>query len=313
MRSLPSLPLLLIAVASVAAANPSTSVPPVNQPLMGAEAALERLADGYRDRSPEAVIANLTADFRFHSKGDSLLTYTSGLSREYEAGVIEGLLHGVVRNGDTLIAPADSVGMFLDGIITGVDPEHPDSTLDYQVLTVHRFEMGVRSLRGQRFIITSPLNVFHMVRGSAAILAPGQPADPKRWYVRRWLEDVSAMNVDLAKREGRCDDAPASATGTRPAVAGAPATPTALAVHALANPTCTKVEVRCDLPGLEPARVELYDVSGRLVNERKIEVATAGTMTIEAGHGAKLNPGVYWVRVGQGERTPVTRMVVVAW
>jgi hypothetical protein len=155
------------------------------------------------------------------------------------------------------------------------------------------------------------LNAFHLVSGDAAILAPGQPRDPKRWYVRRWLEDVSAMNVDLAKREGRCEEAPARAT--RPHSAGNPATPSALAVHALANPTCTKVEVRCDLPGLEPAQVELYDVSGRLVNERKIEVATAGTMTIEAGHGAKLNPGIYWVRVGQGGRTPVTRMVVVAW
>ena len=312
MRSLPSLAPLLIAVASVAAANPSTSVPPVNQPLMGAEAALERLADGYRDRSPEAVLANLTADFRFHSKGDSLLMYTSGLSREYEAGVIEGMLHGVIRGGDTLVAPADSVGMFIDGISAGVDPEHPDSTLQYQVLTVRRFEMGVRTVRGSRLLITSPLDVFHLVSGDAAILAPGQRPDPRRWYVRRWLEDVSAMNVDLAKREGRCDEAPAPAAG-RGSRGGGAATPTTLAVHALANPTCTKVEVRCDLPGPEPAHIDLYDVSGRLVNQRKIEVAAAGTLTIEAGQGAKLNPGVYWVRVGQGERTPVTRMVVVAW
>jgi hypothetical protein len=48
------------------------------------------------------------------------------------------------------------------------------------------------------------------------------------------------------------------------------------------------------------------------VNRRDIEIAAAGTMTIEAGRGARLNPGVYWVRVGQGLRTPVTRMVVVA-
>jgi hypothetical protein len=85
-----------------------------------------------------------------------------------------------------------------------------------------------------------------------------------------------------------------------------------LAVHALRNPACAKLEVRCDLPGLEPARVEVYDVSGRRVNQREIDVSAAGTLTIEAGRGAKLYPGIYWVRVGQGLRPAATRMVVVA-
>ena len=311
MRTIPRLLMPLIAVASTAAASPSTSVPPVNQPLEAQEAALERLADGYRDRSAAAVLANLTADFRFHSKGDSLLRYTDGSSREDEARVLEGMLHGVIRDGDTLMAPADSVGMFLDGISEGTDPEHPDSTQHYEVLTVRRFELGFRNTRGVRFSISSPLNVFHLVRGDAAILEPGQPPDPRRWYVRRWLEDVSAMRVDLSTRKGGCGEAPPPAT--RAVATGAAALPTVLAVHALTNPACTKLEVRCDLPGREPAHVDVYDVSGRLVNRRDVAVAAAGTMTIEAGRGADLNPGVYWVRVGQGLRTPATRMVVVAW
>jgi hypothetical protein len=91
-----------------------------------------------------------------------------------------------------------------------------------------------------------------------------------------------------------------------------PALPTVLAVRALANPACAKLEVTCDLPGREPARVEVYDVSGRRVNQREVAVAAAGTVTIEAGHGANIYPGVYWVRVGQGVRPPATRMVVVA-
>ena len=70
--------------------------------------------------------------------------------------------------------------------------------------------------------------------------------------------------------------------------------------------------MRCDLPGLEPARVEVYDVGGRRVNQRQVAVAAAGTLTIEAGRGVTLYPGVYWVRVGQGLRPPATRMVVVA-
>src|SRR5262249_51787915 len=98
----------------------------------------------------------------------------------------------------------------------------------------------------------------------------------------------------------------------RSATAGGPAVPVMLAVRPLTNPACAKLDVRCDLPGLEPARVEVYDVSGRRVNQREVAVASAGTMTIEAGHGAKLYPGIYWVRVAQGLRRPATRMVVVA-
>jgi hypothetical protein len=312
MRSLTRLLFLFLTVASVANATRSTSIPPVNQPLSGPEAALERFADGYRDRSPASVLASLTSDFQFHSKGDSVLKFTSGVSREDEARVIDGVLRGVIRGGDTLAAPADSVGMILDGISEGVDPEHPDSTLHYEVLIVRRFELGFRTSRGARFSISSPLNVFHVVRGDVAVLTQDQRPDSTRWYVRRWLEDVSAVKADLAKREGGCGEAPVPAPGARPGNGRTPALPTVLAVHALTNPACAKLEVRCDLPGPEPARVDVYDVSGRLVNRRDIEIAAAGTISIEAGRGAALDPGVYWVRVGQGRRSPVTRMVVVA-
>jgi hypothetical protein len=311
MRSLTRLLFLFLTVASVANATRSTSIPPVNQPLSGPEAALERFADGYRDRSPASVLASLTSDFQFHSKGDSLLKFTSGVSREDEARVIDGVLRGVIRGGDTLAAPADSVGMILDGISEGVDPEHPDSTLHYEVLIVRRFELGFRT-RGARFSISSPLNVFHVVRGDVAVLTQDQRPDSTRWYVRRWLEDLSAVKADLAEREGGCGEAPVPTPGARSGIGRTPALPTVLAVHALTNPACAKLEVRCDLPGPEPARVDVYDVSGRLVNRSDIEIAAAGTMTIEAGRGAMLDPGVYWVRVGQGLRPPVTRMVVVA-
>jgi hypothetical protein len=312
MRQLRRLLAPFIAAASVAAASPSTSVPPVNQPLQGPEAALERLADGYRDRSAGSVTANLTSDFRFHHRGDDLAGFVDGTSREDEARVIEGMLHGVIRGGDTLMAPADSVGMILDGISEGVDPEHPDSTLHYEVLTVRRFELGVRTTRGERLVIGSPLNAFHVVRGDVAVLTEGQRADSTRWYVRRWLEDLSAVKQDLAEREGGCGEPAAPVPGPRSGGGRAPAPPTTLAVHALTNPACSRLEIRCDLPGTEPARVDVYDVSGRRVNRRDVMVAAAGTMTIEAGIGARLEPGVYWVRVGQGQRTPVTRMVAVA-
>lgn len=311
MRSLRRLFVPLIAAGSMAAGRPSTSVPPVNQPLVGPEAALERLADGYRDRDPDAVLINLTRDFRFHSIGDTLVHYTSGNSLEEESGTVRALLRGEIRGGDTLRAPADSVGMTIDGIAENVDPEHPDSTQHYRVLTVRRFELGARVGR-TTFVIGSALQVFHLVRGDVAQLAPGQPADSLRWYVRRWLEDVTGVNAELARREGGCGEKPAPTPGPRSRAAGGASVPSVLAVRPLTNPACSKLEVRCDLPGRETAHVEVYDVSGRRVNQREVAVESAGTMTIEAGHGASLHPGVYWVRIAQGPRPPATQMVVVA-
>ena len=313
MRSTRWLPILLALAGALAHARPSTSVPPVNQPLVGPQAALERLADAYRDRSPDSVLSNLTLDYRFHSlgMGDSLLKFTLGSDREAEAGVIRGMLNGVIRNGDTLMAAADSVGMNIDGISEGVDPEHPDSTQHYRVLTVRLFQFGVRTTRGIRLDSATGINIFHVVRGDAALLPDGQAADSLRWYVRRWLEDMTGVNAELAQRQGGCGEEPAPLQGPR-SRGDTPAIPTVLAVRPLTNPACTKLEVRCDLPGLEPARVEVFDANGRRVNRRDVDVATAGTMTIEAGRGAKLYPGVYWVRIGQGLRPPVTRMVVVA-
>ena len=314
MRAHRWLPILILLSGSSAHSRPSTSVLPVNQPLVGPQAALERLADAYRDRSPDSVLANLTLDYRFHSVGssDSMLSFTIGSDRETEAGVIRGMLHGVIRNGDTLMAPADSVGMIIDGINEGVDPEHPDSTQHYRVLSVRRFGFGVRTTRGVRLDAVTGLNIFHVVRGDAALLPDGQQVDSLRWFVRRWLEDVSGLKAELDHREGSCGEAPAPVPGPRSGGVGTPAVPGVLAVHALTNPACAKLEVRCDLPGKEPARVEVYDVGGRRVNQRDVSVASAGTMTIEAGQGAKLLPGVYWVRLGQGTRPPTTRMVVVA-
>src|SRR5262245_30061201 len=313
MRSNRWLPILLALACSLAHARPSTSVPPVNQPLVGPQAALERFADAYRDRSPDSVLANLTLDYRFHAlgTGDSLLKFTIGSDREMEAGVIRGMLHGVIRNGDTLMAAADSVGMNIDGVSEGVDPEHPASTQHYRVLTVRLFSFGVRTTRGIRLESATGVNVFHVVRGDAALLPDSQPADSLRWYVRRWLEDMTAVNAELAQRQGGCGEEPPPLQGPR-STGGTPALPTMLAVRPLTNPACTMLEVRCDLPGAEPAHVEVYDANGRRVNRRDVEVAAAGTMTIEAGRGAKIYPGVYWVRVGQGHRPPVTRMVVVA-
>lgn len=291
----------------------STSIPPANQPLSGPSSALERLADAYRSRSVAGIDAVLTGDYIFHGMTDSLGKFTIGSTRSEEMSVVRGMLQGVTRNGRVIMPRADSVGMSIDGISAGVDPEHPDSTQQFQVLTVTRAQMGIRLANGKHFMLRPSLHVFHVVRGDAAVLAPGQKPDPDRWYIRRWLEDVTSLRAALNAQHGDCGEpepTPDASTGAAPA--GSLAVPVALGVHALTNPACSALRISCDLPGSEPAHVDVYDVSGRLVNTRALEVKAAGNVTVDAGAGAHLLPGVYWVRLGQAARRPSTRMVVVA-
>jgi hypothetical protein len=289
-----------------------TNYPSANQPVTGPQAALEDLAKAYRSMSVAGIDAVLTNDYMFHGMTDTLGQYPVGHSRDQEMGSVRGMLEGVSRPGGVTMPKADSVGMSFDGISPGVDPEHPDSTQQYQVLTVTRAEFGIRLANGIRLLNTPSLHVFHVVRGDAAVLAPGQTAEPDRWYVRRWLEDVTGLRRALGEHKGPCGDQdPPTGAPDSPALASGSAAPGALGIRPLVNPACALLTVSCDLPGSEPARVEVYDVSGRLVNTRQVAVKAAGNVTVDAGAGAKLIPGVYWVRLGQAKRKPSTRMVVV--
>lgn len=303
---------LSLLVAGTVRASPS-KYPSANQPVAGPEAALENLAKAYRGMSVDGIGAVLTGDYVFHGVRDSLGQYTVGFSRDHEMRAVRGMLEGVSHEGGVTMPRADSVGMTFDGISFGVDPEHPDSTQHYQVLSVTRAEFAIRLANGRRLSSQPGLHVFHVVRGDAAVLAPGQKPDPEVWYIRRWLEDVTGLRKALGEHKGPCGDPdppppPSGAAG----VAGAPTTLPALGIRPLINPACPALRVSCDLPGNEPARVDVYDVSGRLVNSRRLTVKGAGTVNVDAGAGANLIPGVYWVRLGQAHHRPSTRMVVVA-
>ena len=287
----------------------STSIPPANQPLEGPQATLQRLARAYGERSLEGVMGTFAGDYRFHSMGDSLLSYSGGATREYEESSLRGLMLGWFENGQMVRPPADSIGVSMDGFQEGADPEHPDSTQHYRTIAVGRFDFGIK--QGEtRMVARTALHVFHMVRGDAAVLAPGQVAGTEHWYIRRWLENVGGFRDVLGGQEGECGEPAAPKVGPRSAPT--PSMDGVLAVRPLANPACADLRISCALPGTEPARVEVYDVSGRLVNRRPVPATAAGEVTVEAGRGAKIRPGVYWVRLTQATRRPSTRMVVVA-
>ncbi len=301
----------LIALPLASHANPISDYPNTKQPVTGPAAAIEAYAQAFRDRDSAGIGAVLTADYTFHSMALDLKTFTEGSTRAAEMRVADNLLNGLKRDGQVVFPPPQSVSMTVDGVSDNIDPEHADSTAQYRVLTVRQF--GFTIVRDSARVLRSAptMHVIHVVRGDAAHLVAGQVADPGRWYIRRWFEDVRGVNAQLRERKGDCGEAPAAAPRVAPTTS-APLTPGSLGVRSLTNPACAAMRVQCELPGHETAKVQVYDLSGRLVNERVLNAPEPGTVSVDAGAGAQILPGVYWVRLVQAKRAPGVRMVVVA-
>jgi len=77
------------------------------------------------------------------------------------------------------------------------------------------------------------------------------------------------------------------------------------------NPSTTgRLDVRFVLPTAEPATLDLIDLAGRVIEHREA-AATAGRALTTFGTGARLAPGLYWLRLRQGARIATTRAVVL--
>jgi hypothetical protein len=87
--------------------------------------------------------------------------------------------------------------------------------------------------------------------------------------------------------------------------------PTTLAVSVLgANPARGSVALRCALPELAPATVELIDLSGRRVASRTLN---SGGMVqfVQMDETRSIAPGMYFARLSQGAHSRVARVVIV--
>ncbi len=284
---------ILLCVANVAMAAP--------QPID----ALKQMEKAYATKSIELQSSLFTDDYRFHSLVMKLSEYVDGSDREREIRIAKNLFAGRLFGKGEPKPDAMRLELVCGDVTEGPDPEHADSTEHYRVLVSNKFSMRVIEDGKERMSVPSSQHVFHVVRGDAAVLASGQKADAGKWYIRRWLENTSGVQTALADSKGDCGEG---------ATAGAKLTPGpgALAVRALNNPACPALEVMCDVPGTEALHVDVFDVTGRLANQREIAVKNAGALKVEAGAGANLTPGVYWVRLRQAKLKPSTRMVVVA-
>ena len=86
--------------------------------------------------------------------------------------------------------------------------------------------------------------------------------------------------------------------------------PAALAVRGAPNPAGGALTVSFALPDARPARLELLDPAGRSAWAREVGAWGAGAHTL-ALDAPGLAPGLYWLRLTQGGRSAVSKLVRV--
>lgn len=266
--------------------------------------AVEALGKAYSNRSTRAFEGLLAADYRFHfSDGDSAgVGYVNGLGREAEVRSARELFEG--GSNDGRIQQADRIVVTVGEMEEGPDPEHPDSLSHYRVVTAHRMSFEMYFTASDTLMNLPADQIFFLVRGDVALRMPGQPGLSNRWYIRRWLENVRHLEEALASTDGQCEET---------TTAGMPTLAVALGLRALDSPLCSTLKLACDLPGAEPATLEVFDVAGRRMAKRELVPTSAGsTIQVEAGSGMRFAPGAYFLRLTQGNRAPSRKMVLVA-
>ncbi len=77
------------------------------------------------------------------------------------------------------------------------------------------------------------------------------------------------------------------------------------------NPAPAGATVTFALPDARPASLELFDVAGRRVWSREVGVLGAGEHVVPLRDGVASPPGLYLIRLRQGEQTATARVVLV--
>ena len=84
-----------------------------------------------------------------------------------------------------------------------------------------------------------------------------------------------------------------------------------LSLRARSNPALGPIEVEFTLAGTADAHVELMDVSGRVLESRRLAQTDATRGRTALSPRSPLRPGVYFVRLEQGARRASTRVAVL--
>lgn len=287
---------LALACAPVAARSDAGTPPTVLTEHPGQ--VIGALETAYRTRDLDLFASLLTEDYRFHSYDAQLRRWDeAGFTRDFEITSARCLMRAAEDTSCKQPAPA-WIEIRLRGVRLTDDPEHPDSTEHYALAIGQDFQWRMGLPEGDTLELSPSTHVFHLVRGDVARLTPGQPADARHWYVRRWIEQA---------------DAPGPGEDTNPAPSGW-LSPGQLALRADQNPSGRDLVVWYTLGRDEQATLTVYDVQGRRRIQRSVPGAggpTTGERRLALGLGGRLEPGIHWVRLEQRGLPAVTKKVTV--
>ncbi len=171
---------------------------PVQTPLNGTPRnTMLRLEAAYQYQDLSVYKSLLTADFRytFSPQSDSALValYGDNWGKVDEVLAAQRLLTGFTNAQGKFMPPASSVILQFANDQYLADPAHADSAANYDDTPIGAVALDVdipTSTGTITYGVRAP-HRFFLVRGDAAVLDPGQPADSLHWYVRRW-DDLAA-------------------------------------------------------------------------------------------------------------------------
>jgi hypothetical protein len=249
------------------------------------------LKEALEARSVADYSALLAANFHFHTTDAFMDSALGGsIDREREIGTLRNLFEG---GADTTQMPrADSISAKVGPYEVQDDPEHPDSTRHYQVIAARSFDLMI-VVKDKTYDVSRSRHEYRVVRGDAAVLVPGQPADERHWYFWDWIERPSFLVDDL---DGGPDALPP----------GAPP----LALRRPPTPLTGALDVTFSLPMTAPATLDLFDVMGRRMMKRAVGGMGPGEHQVRLAEPGQLTPGVYWLRLALGKRVRSEKLIV---
>ncbi len=134
----------------------------------------------------------LSADFRytFSAQTDPALVtlYGNNWGKDDEVESAQHLLTGFTNSQGTYVAPASSITLSFATDQYLPDPTHSDSAAyyDYTPIANVSLDIDVPTTSGTTTYNIRAQHNFYLVRGDAAFLDAGQPADANHWYIHRW-------------------------------------------------------------------------------------------------------------------------------
>jgi len=96
-----------------------------------------------------------------------------------------------------------------------------------------------------------------------------------------------------------------------PVTMAMPAAPLLALLGASPSPAIGRLQVTLTLPDGGPARLDAFDVQGRMRATLDVGGLGPGTHTVAFDRGAALQPGVYWIRLQKGNDARTARVVLM--